>query len=226
MPTAEELNALPYSGGSAFSAGLTGKEFEDLSLENGYSFRYWESFDARGLAPSFSGPNGEVASRDGQLYIERDVSGLKVMLWQTKQELDSPEFGLIRVGTTMVSYMPDQMALARNDRLLILSTAKTLTVKRTVTATGTATTVLPDFYPVEVLRVLADGEFLNPSQYSLNGNVISWQGTPPNSQLLLRLNIYPLYKFLGNVDQRGPMGRDGRSLPASGALTLVSSGEE
>lgn len=220
LATVSQLISASYTGAGPFAEGLTADDYRDQIGEHGETCRWWKAFKA---PDGTTGPNGETVERNGLLYIEQTIpSTVRVYVSETQREVYDPEFGLLTKGQTQIACMPDEIELARGDRVLLNS--RLMKERIAVTATG-ATNSLQRRHVSAIVEVIHGGAVLAASRYTLstlaNGTgQINWTGTAPTGTVLIEFRYNPLYVYLDVSDRNPPRGADGERLPQRGILTL------
>lgn len=224
MLTAEQANQRPYRGGGAGTKGMTSDDFRTQMRLHGERVRWWKAYrPAEGIAWSgLEGPGGEHPTSQGLLLIEQPLdSAVRVQMYSNREEVVDESFGLIRIGTTMIACVPDEIELSRGDRVLGLDRTK---LEREVIEQDST---LSRQFPASITRIVSVSTgVIDANTYTLDGRTIDWVGTPPSGVLLVDYRFYPVYEFQEAMNRQGPLGSDNKRLPQHGALRLLSVGEE
>lgn len=184
MPSVVELAALTYTGPSPFAQGLLVEDYRHEYAQPGQGERV-RYFPARQADPGTSGRD-----RTGRLYTEQLycadgttlISAVRVMVWETTQDIEDAEFGLLPAGTTMLSVIPDEIPAARLDRFVLPD--RRIVVRRVLTRGddfddsifNDASASIPT--PVDsIVRVWRNNIVYRPEiDYTLTNNNIEWLG--------------------------------------------------
>lgn len=163
----------------------------------------------------------------GMVYIEQVVDpSFKALLAQTRQALVDPQFGLIGVNSLRLSVLPDELPLARLDRVILIErqlTARPVLVR----GTGTTLDALANTPVVAVHSAQQDATTYMPGvDWQLNGGRIEWRagGQAPNAGSRYRVEhtYQPTYSFLGLEDNTTRCAPGAAPLPLRGVLSLLT----
>lgn len=169
-----------------------------------------------------------LCERDGYIYESQSVpSGAKILVWNSQADMQVQEFGVIPAGSTLISYMPDEMALSRLDRITLTQRGESTQERVTRGATATDALLLP---PVVELLEVRDAAMVYEDgvSYQLTGNTIEWlvadEGDPAIPQpaegtpYTVWYSYRPTYVFLGAVIEPSRPDADGAPMPQHVAL--------
>lgn len=213
-----ELAALSGAG-NPFSGGLTLEDFRVQVRRHGERVRWFHAVETA------LGPGGETQSRGGVTYIEQPLDGdVRVFLYQNSRDVAVEQFGLLARGSTMISFVSEEIDPIRDDRFIAVD--RTLTSRQTLTPSGGATDALNHKYAVSVSAMWAPGAKINPTLYGVENGLLTWNGAPPTGEVTLIYRYRPVYEWQGKDAHQAPLGSDAKRLPGSGPLRLLSAGEE
>lgn len=214
-----ELVALPYTGSSPFSQGLTSDDFRVLMRQYGERVRWLRAVETS------MGPNGEVARSSGKVFVEQVLPDeVRVFLTRSTGTVQNTQVSVLSAGSTQLSFLPDELMPRRDDRFVALDRA--FAARHTFSPSGQNFDALPHSDIVAIEAVFAPGLRLSPALYSLGAGGIQWTGQHPTGSLTALYSYRPHFEWLGDDVHSAPLGTDGRSLPANGPLRLLSAREE
>lgn len=165
--------------------------------------------------------------QQGMVYIEQALDPLfKALFSQTRQALVDPQFGLIEVNSLRISVLPDELPLARLDRVILIErqlTARPVLVR----GTGMALDALTNTPVVAVQSIQQDTTTYAPGvDWQLNGNSIEWlpggQAPAAGSRYRVEHTYQPTYSFLGLEDNTTRCAPGAAPLPMCGVLSLIA----
>jgi|GEM_PF-3572169 len=229
MPTVEELNALPFTGGDPFSGGLVSRDYRSQYEQHGYPLRWWKGFQAPNGA---TGPNGEARNDQGRIYVEQThgndgtpMEDCRCMLYRTRRDIYVPDFGLFEKGSTSVSVLPEQVEFARLDRVAFPEVTWIARDFITRGNTNTDTLTQPPVKSIDkVLFYPANGNaiVIDPDAYEAMDNGIKWlhNEIPYNGVYSVEYHYLPIFEWL-MVEDLGVVqrGSDRSKLPQRGLIT-------
>jgi hypothetical protein len=215
MPTVSELNALPYTGGSPASKGLAAEDYRKQYRIYGEPIRWWKA-----LPVPVGTPGRE---RNGYLYEEQTLAPeIRVLIYQNRRDIQGTPFGSVTAGQSMISVMPDEVHLARGDR--ILATQRLQRARARIRREAGNSDVLPIPHAVELVWAVGAGTtFVAGEDFALSsdGRAIEWLGAlqpEAGQEYGLEWTYRPMYVFLGQMNQEHALGTDGLLLPQIGLL--------
>ena len=220
--TAAEIAALGYSGPSAGTVGITADDYRAQYQQHGRRLRWWKAFLCGDeLIGEVIGPGGEMVERNGYVYIEQVLADdVRCMLYQTKRDFFDPEFGVVPKGSTGISVLPDEIELARLDRVALTDSAW---IGRDYVKRGDGEIDELVRQPVvSISQVLFNGNFLNAANYISASNGVRWMGgqLAEGSLYSIEYRYLPMFEFLGEEQGVVQRGADGSFLPQRGAVNL------
>jgi hypothetical protein len=218
MPTVAELNALTdYVGNNL--PDISSQDFESLYTPRGKAVLWWKGWRVPADA---TGPNGEARQRNGMVYVPQELAPeVRVMVYQTKRDTMTPDFGLVEKGATAMSTIPRWMEMASGDQVSFPDAA--ILARDTVTRGATDTDALP-FTPVaDITAVLVADALANVATYQAVANGIKWLSGAPAANVVYFVEYHYAPRWEWLIDEQSVMqsGQDGSKLPQRGVLRLV-----
>lgn len=223
--TSAQLNALPY-GKAAFGQGMIAEDYRKQFREPGVGerIRHWSAFPK--AQSGAVGPNGETPERDGALYIETALpSDARFLVTGVRAEVSDNDFGAISQGTCDFACLPDELEVARPDRIVLIDRPRFarqgFAPSGALSPSGAARDELAWNYVTELVRVTGDGVAVTGATLEVENDGTSfvvWPATPP-ALCRIELRYAPQYVFLGTGDRVPPRGADGLFLPQRIELT-------
>lgn len=208
--TTDDLLAMEYTGGPAFSRGLTASSYRERYRANGVHIRHLRSLD-------------EARTQFLEVVIPDEV---RVFVDSTTLTVQSEEFGEIAVGNATLKFLPDELSPVRNDRIVRVEEALATPEGVTFTSSGLQYDELPFKYIASILQVTLDGAPMRQSLYTLEGHSVRWMSVPPVGQIHVAYKRFQAYEVLGQGVRRGPLGADGLGLSVFMPLKELGAGEE
>lgn len=219
MPTVAEIDALAYTGATAFSSGMTAEDFRREYRKHGRPVRWWKALH---VGVGNTGPGDIRPEANGYCFIEQEtlkdgetaLAGLKVAIfWSTQGGVPHQEFGYVRMDSTEVGVLPDEIELSRMDRLCPAD----VSVRRNVQITKVSGThdLLP-FKPVaEIVSIMANGVVLSAASYEVEARGIHWLSAIPSvgTKLIVEYRDNPLFEVTGTDKGLMQKGADDLYLP-------------
>lgn len=193
---------------------LKGEDRRKFHQRRGERIRVWQSY----LAPEgATGPNGELREANGRIYVEQPLKdGVRALIWNGQKQVQTEQWGVITVGTTMISVMPDEIHLARSYRVLPLWPNRAQ-IGQCLLVAGVSQ--LPQRWASAINRVLCNGNEVGDYQLDVNDS----DGTSrllnlPASTCSVEFKYQPVYVWNDLENRSAPMGSDGVPLPQIGEL--------
>ena len=158
----------------------------------------------------------------GRRYVEQTLnSAVRALVHSTTEAMDDEEFGLLPVGETQISVMPDESFLQRMDKVIL---PDRWLPERVVLNRGTgASDELPKSPVVSIVDVTQDATvYVAGVNYQRTGNTIQWlSGAPASgSNYAVEFTYSPTYVFLGSSQQVPRPDKNGLLMPLRGVLTM------
>lgn len=168
------------------------------------------------------------ACEQGFIYFPQTVAaGVVVVFGETTRSMVAQEVGLIPVGMTTITCMPDEVPLSFADK--IVRTATVTTHKQVYKRGAGGSDALAQTPAAQILRVTQNSTIYTPvTDYTLSGNNIVWHGIhkpAADSNYSVAHTYHPTYWFLDEFRQEAPPSQfanaDGSRvmLPLYGALS-------
>ena len=218
-PDLGEALALPYTGSSPFSQGLTSDDFRALVRQYGERVRWLRAVETP------TGPNGEVARSSGKVFVEQTLdTGVRVFLTRSTGTLQNTPISVLSAGGTQMSFLPDELLPRRDDRFVALDRA--FAARHTFSPSGQNFDALPHSDIASIEAIFAPGLRLSSTLYSVGTGGIHWTGGHPTGSLTALYCYRPHFEWLGDDVHSAPHGTDEHTLPANGPLRLLSAREE
>ncbi len=211
--TEAQLAALPYAE-TPEAAGITSEDYREQFGQHCERIRHFACFP--NAPEEMVGPNSETVERDGNLYVESELGeSVRVAISSTERAVFDAEFGLISQGQTSIACLPDEVELARGDRVILID--RRVLARKAFIPSGEHRDELDYFRAVELLSV-SEGEATLEVEDD-GRSFVRWIGAPP---LLCRITYrrHPQFVFLDISDKTPPFGSDEKRLPQRGILTL------
>lgn len=196
----------------------------------GVVLRWWRALPCECVDPRSGEADAEctLCEADGRRYVEQfpisafDGQPSRALVYQTQVEQQDAEWGPIKVGSTAISVMPDEMPITRLDRVVVPSLREARC--DTVTRGAGADDALP-FAPVAaVSRVEQNGVAFAATAWSLTlGNTLHWTGIArpaPGTRVTVFCEVNPVFVALDAGGHPRPSGSGG-PLPRELVLTLA-----
>lgn len=218
MPTVEELNALPYTGSSAFANGLTAADYRAQIAAHGQPFRWWKALRT-------DPGTGQKRESNDRVYEEQEFpegSNVRALFYNTSKDIMHPEAGLIPKGHTAISVMPDECELTEGDRVSPLVHRWRFRGRAKRAETGDD--LLLHRMATNIERIVIGGEMVDVENYELlDGGLVHWLDDAPTAGTvyLVEYRYHPLYEFLGIEQGVVQFGEDGAFLPQRGLVKVV-----
>lgn len=218
MPTTAELASMSYTGASAFAKGFTAEDFRREIEEYGEACQFYKAI------PVYTPRSVSAAEENGKVYVLQTLaSGVQIYVYEARKEEQGGEFGILPVGTTMITTMPDEIWPVRGDRFVL--TERVDRARVLVTRDSDTTDTIPHSPLVSVIEVRNGATLYTPTtHYTVSGQVITWVGaTKPTSgtKYSVELSYRPTYEYLPLSERMPRVGADGLYLPLRGLLTRV-----
>jgi len=158
----------------------------------------------------------------GRRYVEQTMgSEVRALVHGTTLAMDDEEFGVMPVGETQISVMPDESYLMRMDKVIL---PDRYLPERVVLKRGAgATDALPKSPVVAIVDVTKDAtNYAAGVDYQRTGNAIEWIGSAPSagSNYAVEFTYNPTYIFLGSSQQVPRPDKFGVLMPLRGVLTM------
>lgn len=208
-----ELLALDYGGSSPFAQGMTSDDFRVQVQAHGEIFRFWDALKAPG------------ENRNEKVFIEAALPiGTKGYFYQSRQIVESEEFGLVPVGSSMFSCLPDECEIVGDGYLLRNDPAQWRIGKASITRGSGAVDILPERFVRQIVKVIVNGTAVELSQVEAEtadspndddlGGLRWLYGAPSaGAKMFVLFRYSPFFVCLGEMIQGSPTGSDGKRLP-------------
>lgn len=243
MPTVDELNNLPFTGGDPFMEGFvesdwTGIDYGTYKL-HGKPYQWWKAYPNDDKVINALGPNGEYAERDGLIFVKQTtllngeaMSTARCMMWNTTHSIIDPEWGLLEKGSTGFSVLPDEVILARYD---LISITDTVSIGREVVQRDATDSIELNRQTVSSIKIVlklnagANAIIVPADEYELDGKNIHWLSdntVKENDYCSVEYQYAPVWQWIED-GARGVTikGSDGSYLPQRGILVMPQSRE-
>lgn len=226
------LLALPYDGVSASTVGLTAEDYRREYRLHGRPIRWWKALH---VGVGNTGPDDIRPEQNGYCYIEQEtlldgeteLAGLKVaVFWNTQKGVPHQQWGYVSVNSTEISVLPDEIELARMDRLCPAD----VSVRRNVQITKVSGShdLLP-FKPVaEITSIVANGVTLSAASYEVEAQGIHWLSAIPNAgtKLVVEYRDNPQFEVTGTDKGLMQKGADELYLPQRCTIQALQPDDE
>lgn len=207
-----------YTGSSPFAQGLTSADYR-AQIE---TYAQGETCTFLKGIPVDDQRNVSAAESTGRVYITQTLAaGVQVYVYETKKEEQGGEFGVLPIGTTMLTCMPADLWPVRGDRFILtqrIDRARVLITRDTDT-----TDTIPHSPLVSVVEIRNGSTLYTPTtHYTVSGQTITWVGAtkPANGvRYSVELTYRPTYEYYPLSEQMPRLGADGLYLPLRGMLT-------
>ena len=199
----------------------------------GVPVRWWKGFPCACADPMTGEGDPECAfcERNGKRYIEQILPPIngqppKALPWNAKENRHDEKFGPIRVGQLMLSVLPDVMAMASGDRVMLLDDKWTETAREVIKRGATDTDATAHTPLVKVVTVLqGETNFAPGVDVLANPNGLRWPtggGAKPlvGTRYSAEYGYRQLFTLLDVENRLRGSGSDGGGLPREFALTL------
>jgi hypothetical protein len=226
VPTKAELLALDYSGTSPQSSGMTAEDYRREYRLHGRPVRWWKAVY---LPEGETGPDGEAREKNGYCFIEQltaidgvtALTEIRAMFWGTQRMFPHEQFGVVSRGSQEIGVLPDEIHLAKPDRVCLTDVAW---LQRQFVTRGATDTDLLTFKPVaEIVSVVVEGEVVSVEDYEDVDTGIRWLSGAPSAGTKYHVEYkhHPLFEFLGSEKQIVQKGADGLYLPQRGTIQFI-----
>lgn len=214
------LNGLAYTGGPAFSNGMTGESRRGYHREHGERVQWLRALES----------TSADANAQGRIFVPQLFDDdVRVLIYQNEVTTQGEDFGLIRVGQTRLSWMPDEISPTIGDHFLALdrATLPGQSQRAVLSPKSDVTRALPHRYVATIVAVYENEVAMPASRYVLTPDYqLRWTGTVPTGAVVVLYQDIPAYELLGEDWKTGPLGSDGLRLPSTAPLKLLGAGEE
>lgn len=194
--------------------------------------RWWKATPCECIDPATGQSTGDcqLCEQDGRRYSEQtlpageDNQPARVLVYESRGEIQTTEFDALPVGTSMISLFPDLMPVARLDRFALPGRWE---AQRQVIKRGSSDFDKLAFGPVAgIARIAQNDGIIASANYRVNSELasarIEWTGaTRPaeGTNYSVEYHAYTPYYAAYRVKTYG-MGSDGRPLQDEWALSM------
>lgn len=210
------------------AGALNAEEFRALARNLGEPYRWFKAFRANNYDPSDNTyqRNAVPDARKGRIYVEQTLpTGARCLISRTRVEMEDEKFGLIPIGETVISVLPDESFLARFDEIILPVRKQVSRAVMTRAHSGDVDS-LPESNPVSITDARQnDTEYANGEDYELQGSSIRWltmNRPEPDSKYSIEFEYNPVYTFLGEGagERMARPDVNGVLMPMRGVITL------
>ncbi len=204
MPTLEELLALPYNAVSAENAGLTADAYRKRYVEHGETVQFYARL---------TDENGVTLSHSAQTLAD-DV---RVLVTNLERSFIDPTTGaLVDRARATIWVMPQDIEVARGDRIVLTSTKRAWLHRSQFTRSGSSY-ALPYRPVASVAKVYDDAGTLlvEDTDYEVTDDGITFltNAVAVGERFVIHWRAFPTFEVRTDEVRQSPVGMDSQSLP-------------
>jgi hypothetical protein len=216
------------------------KRFETLKYRRqnqvyGVPVRWWRALPCECVDPDTDQPDDacNLCEANGRRYVEQQIklsafdgNPSRVLVGQTKIAMVDAEFGSIKEGSTQISVMPDEIDLARLDRVSLIDPGLVETVRQIIERGEGLFDAVERTPVVSISLVIRSSTvYVNGRDFASHEHGITWLTgpdairPPEGVRYIVETQVRPVFTVLDVQSSARQSGSDGGLLPREFVLT-------